>query len=321
LKIQQIEHIEDEHYSSFAMQYGGVFNSNSWLKLFDSRLVLFGIFNHDNQLEGAFIVFCEKRGPFTFYRTPPFTPHIGLIVRQKARNTSKALSETKNIINLIATFFGEKKMSLIHCKLPPNQIDTQPFVWQKFKLSVTNSYRINLAQEVKQIEEHMSPEHRNILNKAIKDGITCEETRDFKIVEELVQQSMTRKKAIPDSHHIQKILFEFANPENSFAFVSKRNDVVIGAAFCIMDKETCYYLLGGYDSKERHTGSGIMCIYNSILHAKKSGLSTFDFEGSMLPEVEKFFRGFGPELYPIFGFQKAWMPLELLLKFRKRQLF
>ncbi|MFM9983807.1 MAG: GNAT family N-acetyltransferase [Flavobacteriales bacterium] len=321
MEIQQIEHIDDEAYMALVQQFGGIFNSTSWLKIFDSRLVLFGIYSSDNKLEGAFFVYKEMRGPIAFYRTPPFTPHIGLIANKKALNTSKSLSETKKIMDVVATFFGAKKMSLVHCKLPSNQTDTQPFVWHKFKLSVTNSYRIHLAQEIKQIEEHMSPEHRNHLAKAIRDGITCEQTTDYTLVQGMVEQTMSRKSNAVDTHHMQKILFDFATPENSFAFVSKKGELVIGAAFCIFDKETCYYLLGGYHSKERHAGSGILCIYNSILHAKKTGLSTFDFEGSMLPEVEKFFRGFGPELYPIFGFQKAWIPLEILFKFRKRQLF
>ena len=38
--------------------------------------------------------------------------------------------------------------------------------------------------------------------------------------------------------------------------------------------------------------------FPSIEKAKELGCSTFDFEGSMLKGVEKFFRGFGPELVP-----------------------
>jgi hypothetical protein len=41
----------------------------------------------------------------------------------------------------------------------------------------------------------------------------------------------------------------------------------------------------------------------------------------MLKGVEKFFRSFGPELVPYFTINKASLPLEILLKFKKRELF
>jgi hypothetical protein len=41
----------------------------------------------------------------------------------------------------------------------------------------------------------------------------------------------------------------------------------------------------------------------------------------MLPEVERFFRGFGADLVPYFTVNKAWLPLEFMLKLLKRERF
>jgi len=41
----------------------------------------------------------------------------------------------------------------------------------------------------------------------------------------------------------------------------------------------------------------------------------------MLPEVERFFRGFGGDLVPYFTVNKAWLPLEFMLKLLKREQF
>jgi hypothetical protein len=52
------------------------------------------------------------------------------------------------------------------------------------------------------------------------------------------------------------------------------------------------------------------------------GIKYFDFEGSMLPQIEIFFRGFGGQLVPYYNrINKAKLPLEILLKFYKRELF
>ena len=60
---------------------------------------------------------------------------------------------------------------------------------------------------------------------------------------------------------------------------------------------------------------------HSSFYAKGKGLKAFDFEGSMLPEVEKFFRGFGGDLIPYYTINKAFLPVEMALKFMKRELF
>ena len=41
----------------------------------------------------------------------------------------------------------------------------------------------------------------------------------------------------------------------------------------------------------------------------------------MLPPVERYFRGFGGRLVPIFGVHRAWLPLEMALKLFRRQKF
>ena len=89
----------------------------------------------------------------------------------------------------------------------------------------------------------------------------------------------------------------------------------------MFDTNTCYYLLGGVNKQSGVQGVNNLLVQKSIEKAKDLGCKTFDFEGSMLKGVEKFFRSFGPELVPYFTVNKASLPLEILLKFKKRELF
>ena len=87
------------------------------------------------------------------------------------------------------------------------------------------------------------------------------------------------------------------------------------------DSQTAYYLLGGYQAEERHHGAGALAVFEAIQHCREIGLKTFDFEGSVIPAIEKYFRGFGGQLKPYFSVNKAWLPLEMALKFGWRQYF
>ena len=167
----------------------------------------------------------------------------------------------------------------------------------------------------------MSEERRRNVRKAIKDGLIVKQVDDFGIVKFLILKTFSRQKMTVSENHLDKIFLEFAAKENSFAFVTFAKEKPIAATFCIYDKDTAYYLLGGYDYETKHHGAGASAMWEAIKYTKKLGLKYFDFEGSMVPQIERYFRGFGGQLTPYYRINKAKLPLEILLKFFKRELF
>ena len=60
-----------------------------------------------------------------------------------------------------------------------------------------------------------------------------------------------------------------------------------------------YYILGGYDVDERHHGASAIAMWEAIKFTKEElGLNQFDFEGSMVQQIERFFRKYGGKLTP-----------------------
>ena len=80
------------------------------------------------------------------------------------------------------------------------------------------------------------------------------------------------------------------------------------ALFTVFDSKTAYYLAGGGDPDLRDSGAMTLLLWDSIQHA--SGFAeVFDFEGSMIPEIERFFRGFGGDLISCMKVSKSpWTP-------------
>jgi len=299
-----------------------VFLSEKWLNLFDDELQAYGIFSKNDVLIGGFTMRLEKKlGFINFYHNLSYTPTINLFFENKAQNKAKKLSENKKMLKLFVDFIESLPYYMVTLYLPHVHIDMQPFYWKNYKAIPNFTYVIDLNRSIEAIEKDFSTERRNDIKKAIKDGIETRLCTDYNVVKSLIKNTFDRKQASVDDVMVDKILFEFADKGNSFAFVSYRGDTPIATSFCIYDNAKAYYLLGGYDSKNKHAGAGAMAVSNAIKYSLELGISKFDFEGSMLPEVEKYFRGFGGDLTPYYSVNKAKMPIELLLKFVKRTHF
>lgn len=67
--------------------------------------------------------------------------------------------------------------------------------------------------------------------------------------------------------------------------------------YLIWDENSAYYLLGGGDPTLRSSGATSLCMWEAIRFAA-TVTRRFDFEGSMLEPVERFFRAFGAVQQP-----------------------
>jgi Acetyltransferase (GNAT) domain len=67
---------------------------------------------------------------------------------------------------------------------------------------------------------------------------------------------------------------------------------VHASLFCVWDDLRAWYLCGGGDVELRASGAGSLLIWELIKESAKH-VPRFDFEGSMLPAVEHYFRKFG----------------------------
>jgi len=318
----EIKHIDKQTYADFCRETGEVFNSVDWLDLFPSNLILCGVFDNGTRLLSVFYHYKDVFYGIPYYHCPPFTPHNGLIIKTESENFSLINFEIKKISTCISKYYNQlSKYGIVKIAFPIKHIDFQPFIWDKFKVIPNYTYQIALSQSIDEISKKMTSERRHNFKKAIKDGITCKICSNHSITKELVLQTFKRQSLNIDIQLLDKIFFQFTNSRNSFSFVSYKNEVPISTVFCVYEKDIAYYLLGGYDDKNFHTSAGAFAMWNAIQHSKVLGLKTFDFEGSMIIPVEKYFRGFGGNITPYFTINKANLFLEICLKFLKRETF
>lgn len=312
----------DPAFFKLSKEHCGVFGSEKWLSIYDKSLRTIGIYKDDGQIIGGFWYLDTRRMGLRFIKLPPYTPHCGLFFSSPSKNKSAANSFAKEVVADVCDFISAKKAALTVMAFPVAIKDMQPFIWSKYKVVPNYTYRIDLTQSLETIVSNFDSKNRNAINKAIKDGV--EVSRNKLNADELftfLKNSLTDAGANVYGHELNGIFKKFASPDNSFSMEARHNGELKGVVFCIHDFHTCYYLLAGLKKGDRPGGINNLLVQHSIQYAKELGCTVFDFEGSMLKGVEKFFRSFGPELYPYYTVNKGHLPIELLLKFKKRELF
>jgi hypothetical protein len=72
---------------------------------------------------------------------------------------------------------------------------------------------------------------------------------------------------------------------------------VHAAVWVVWDRHAAHYLLGGADPNLRTSGASSLLLWEAIMRAR-AVTDAFDFHGSMLQSVERFFRAFGGRQTP-----------------------
>jgi hypothetical protein len=321
MTIREIACGESDAYDQLAREQGTIFHYPEWTSLFGIGLRRFGVFGKNGEIVAGFHVFSTGFSKCQFLHNPPCTPLCGPFFQIGARNPVAVLEARRDVITAMASFLDRKEHALVTLSLGRDIDDALPFVWNRFKVVPRYTYLIDLTLPSDERKRNMSPTRRNDLSKATRDGLTVRQVSDFAIVKALVRDGFIRNKLGSNDDWLGAIFDRFAQPENSYGFVTSRDEIPLAAVFVVYDRRTAYYILGGYRTEGGHHGAGALALAEAIEHAARLGLQVFDFEGSMIPAIEKYFRGFGGELTPFFTVNKAWLPVELGLKLVKRHLF
>jgi hypothetical protein len=318
--LKPVENKED--FFEKSAQFAGVFGSRDWLTVYGDQLSLVGIYKDEQQLIGGFFYLKVKKYGFSFLKLPPYTPHCGLFFISESKNKSSANSFAKEVMAEVCQYIDAQKAALTVMAFPFYILDLQPFIWAKYKVVPNYTYRIALDKPMEEIRANFDSKNRNAIAKAIKDGVEVRSNgMDAESLYNFFNGTLTAAGANIYNTELKHIFYRFRQNHNSFSMEAYKDQVLLGTVFCIHDQTTCYYLLGGVDKNSGVQGVNNLLVQYCIEEAAKRGCKVFDFEGSMLKGVEKFFRGFGPELVPYYTVNKAKLPIELMLKFKKRELF
>jgi hypothetical protein len=150
----------------------------------------------------------------------------------------------------------------------------------------------------------MSQSLRRGIREAEKSGATVETSDAIEAVLDLSKKTFARQKisSIHLVNSVRRVHAKISLEGRCRSFVTRdESGVPLGGVWIAWDSRRAYYLLGGYDETTDTKNAVSFALWSAIKFAAETEkLPEFDFEGSMLPAVERFFRKFGGQITPTY---------------------
>lgn len=305
MRIEKLTEKRFQEYDQLVDRFGAYYNKRRWLDNFPGRVQIYLIFDKGENIIGGFHLFWQKLFRLKIYLNPPFTPAIGLFWEEKSLTRYSKNDFRKQIHKLVSNFIMIQKHSLAKLSLDRGCQDMQPYLWEGFKVDTCFTYQIDLQQDLDDIFKQMSGDRRKSLRKAEKDGIVTKPSTDLNEIMKLILKTFSRQKKRKNFKILKRILKNSLGTDFCFANVAYQNEKPIACCVIMHSDRRAFYHIGGYDHNFKHHGAGVSALWESMKQAKAAGIKTFDLDGSMIPAIEKYFRGFGGELIPYYKIRKS----------------
>lgn len=222
--------------------------------------------------------------------TPPFSPNCWLTFLNEYDKPATKRAKEKEVQKALLSFAGSGKWGYWKFDFPVEYTDFQEAIWKGTLPKTKYTYRI---LDLENWEEKIDSKLRNKLKRFSDFSF---EVRPFDQSELNVFMSSSASKGVAHEQLLSK--FNALNSWAAFTVIAEGGNY---QAFCAIVDGVCYYLVSSNSKNENALSAcGVkFCIEESI----RRGCLAFDFEGSMIPEIEVFFRSFGGELLPYFSIE------------------
>lgn len=247
-----------------------------------------------------------RRYGFTLLTHPKLTQTLGPWLRPSDAKYSNRLGQEKDLLTALINQLPE--FSLLQQNWHHANTNWLPFYWQGFQQTTRYTYRLpdlsNLDSIWAGFRENIRRDIRkatNRFNLKVRTDVALDEFLSLN-VQTFDRQGM----ALPYSPAFVRQLDQSCashSARQSFIAEDDQGQKHAGV-YIIWDEQSAYYLMGGGDPKLRSSGATSLCMWEAIQFAANKTKS-FDFEGSMIEPVERFFRAFGAIQTPYFAISKT----------------
>jgi GNAT acetyltransferase-like protein len=179
-----------------------------------------------------------------------------------------------------------------------------PFYWEGFKQTTRYTYVIEDTGNLEVVWNNFRNDVRTEVRKGeqfLKITYTISAADFFKLMEKSYEK---QNQLPPFSLEFIEKAFKVLEENKAFKIIcaEDKDGTPIAAMLLVYDETFVYYLLGGVDAEKINGAMGFV-IWNAIKFASETG-KKFDFLGSIMPKIERFFRKFAGEQKTYFSVYK-----------------
>jgi hypothetical protein len=225
--------------------------------------------------------------PLTPFLGPLFSPDQG---KSETRRRSTEIKRLQSLLGLI------EPAAHIEARCNPAFDYWTPLSWHGFKQSTRYTWRLPDLGDLDAVLGGLHENTRYEIRKARKRGVTVEigPLEEFEAVHAATAARGGLSEYVRRNREaLRRIEAAAARRQARTILLARDGDGGVHAGgYFVHDARYVYYLAGGSDPAHRTDGSPTLLLWRAIELAAERGVG-FDFEGSMVRGVERFFRSFG----------------------------
>lgn len=250
-----------------------------------------------------------KRYIFTYLCQPILTQKLGPWIKYPpGQKYSRKLGYENEILKkLIETL---PKADLFSARFDYSITNWLPFYWEGFEETTLYTYVIEDLSNMEKIFQEVSSDMRTKVRKAAKI-VLVKECFDMELIYSINKMTFDRQnKEMPYTLDTFKRIINACAAHNAVKMflAEDANGNRHGVSVMVYDENSAYYLIGGGNPQYRSSAAQDLLIWHMIKEASKF-TKKFDFEGTMLPMVNKTFRSFATVQKPYYSVKKNYTKL------------
>jgi hypothetical protein len=244
----------------------------------------------------------QARLPFVLAKNPllssirqPFlTQTLGPWYRPTGGKTPQALSREHQLAReLVARLPRHDFFSMNFHHAVANWL---PYTWMGFEAVPKVTYVLEKLGTQQELWDGLKENIRREIKKAEK-RVEVVRSTDVDVLVDMNRRTYFRQRLdIPYSPDVMRRVDAAcaARDARRMYFARDEQNRIHAAVYVVFDDRSAYYLVGGADPELRTSGAMSLLLWNAVLDAAKTS-ATFNFEGSVIPGIERFLRAFGGE--------------------------
>lgn len=283
-----------------------IFSKNWWLDAVcgeDNWNVV--IVEKDHKLLASLPYYKKQESIFNIITLPQLTQTMGVYIKYpKNQKYEKKLSYEKQVMRELIENLPH--LDSFNQQFHYSITNWLPFYWKGFQQTTRYTYIIEDLKNIDLIWENLNNKTRTDIRKAEKH-VKVISNDNIELFHQMSSMTFERQNLdMPYSIEFMKKLDRTCQNNNNrkIFFAIDENEQIHAAIYIVWDENSAYYLMGGGDPKLRNSGANHLLIWEAIKFAS-TVTKTFDFEGSMIEPIEKFFRSFGAVQKPYFQIYKT----------------
>lgn len=270
------------------------------------------------QILGGWIFSRSRKYGISYLSNAELSPYQGIFFNYPLDLSQKKKTSFENrvIKNLLRKLPAKKYITQ---RLHPKVTNAIPLYWNEFQLSNRYTYILKNVSNPDAIWGNLYSQSRRLIrNIENEKRLNIEESESIDLLYDLHALSMRRKNKRPQfSFPVFQRLDLALKKRNKrlLLFARDKENLICGGVYIVWDTNTAFYLVGGVDDRSKIAGISTYLLWEAIKRMSAK-VCNFDFEGSMIPEIERLFRSFGAEQTPYIEINKYRFPLNLMKVFR-----